>query len=123
MRERLAHFAERASYRLTRGGKRGAGSLDAFAERGESGLHNLLAAQRAQDVEADDVLGAFPDRVALRVAQLARERPVLDITIAAMDFDGLRSELDPAPAGAQLRDRHQQARERAVVRGGGENQR
>ena len=40
-----------------------------------------------------------------------------------MDFDGLGGELDPAPAGAQLRERHEQARERAVARGGGENQR
>src|ERR1019366_8636387 len=100
MRERLTHFAERVNHRLTRGGKQGACGLDAFAERAERGLHHLLAAQRAQDVEADDVLGAFPDRVALRVAQLARERPVLDVTVAAMDFDGLRGALDPPPAAA-----------------------
>src|SRR5258708_19350186 len=109
MRERLTHFAERASHRRTRGGKQGACGLDAFAERGEGSLHHLLAAQRAQDVETDDVLCAFPDRVALRVAQLARDRPILDVAVAAMDFDGLRGELDPAPAAAQLRDRHEQA--------------
>src|SRR5260370_17520443 len=104
MRERLTHFNERASHRRTRGGKQGACGLDAFAERGEAGLHHLLAAQRAQDVETNDVLCALPDRVALRVAQLARDRPILDVAVAAMDFDGFRAELDPAPPAAPLRD-------------------
>src|SRR5258708_20421371 len=105
MRERLTHFAERASHRRTRGGKQGACGLDAFAERGEGSLHHLLAAQRAQDVETDDVLCAFPDRVALRVAQLAPDRPILDVPVAAMHFAGLRGDLAPAPPSPHLPSR------------------
>src|SRR5438477_5838920 len=48
----------------------------------ERGLVGGVAADRPEHVDAADVLAAFPDRMALRVAQLPREAPVFAVAVA-----------------------------------------
>src|ERR1700758_3293271 len=55
-------------------------------------------------VEAEDVVGALPDRVHLRVAEQPGHGPGLDIAIAAVDLDRIRCHGDSEPAHLELGD-------------------
>ena len=71
----------------------------------EEGDVGLLALDAATHVEAEDVVGSLPERVDLRVAQDARDRPVLDVAVAAVHLDGVARRRDPEPRGPQLDER------------------
>ena len=86
----------------------------------------VLLGDGAQDVEADDVLRAFPDRVALGVTELTGQGPVLDVAVAAQDLQPLAGHLQAAAGGAKLGERHEYAVEAprllvagAISQGGG----
>ncbi len=74
----------------------------------------------APHIQTQDVVGALPDRVDLRVTQQPGHRPGLDVAIAAVDLDRIRCHGDPEPASLKLGDRHRdtlrQASGLAVVR-------
>ena len=63
----------------------------------------------APHIETQDVVGALPDGVHLRVAQQPGHRPGLDVAVAAVDLDGVRCRGDPEPAHLELGDGHRDA--------------
>ena len=70
-----------------------------------------LALQRADDVEANHVPGAFPDRVQRRLAVEARHRPLLDVSVAPVRFHGLERHRGGAAAELILAHRRREAAE------------
>jgi hypothetical protein len=67
-------------------------------------LHQLAAHQ----VERLDVVGALVDREDLRVAAVLLDRPVLEVTGAAVDLDGGGAHLERLVGAVGLHQRHQQ---------------
>ena len=72
-------------------------------------------AEHAQHIERQHVGRAFPDRVHLRVAQQLRDAGVLDVAGAAERLAGFRRDAHRELAGPELRQRRQQAQQRALV--------
>src|SRR4029453_13490843 len=89
----------------------GTGCLDRPVDACKRGFVGGVAPDGAQHVELADLLGALPNRVALRVTQLASERPVLAVPVAAVQLDGLAGGLDAEPAQPHLRRRDENAAE------------
>ena len=75
----------------------------------EQRLVRLLLHDGPPHVEAQDVVGALPDGVDLRVAQDAGDRPLLDVAVAAVHLDGVAGRGDAEPRGAQLDQRRADA--------------
>ena len=81
-----------------------------LGERGH-GRHRLvgMAAGGAQHVERHDVARAFPDGVERRFAEVARQRQVLGVAVAAQALERFVDELRRALAHQELHRRRQQA--------------
>ena len=79
-------------------GRRGEHVVDAR----QDGFVRGIASHRPQDVEDTHVLAAFPDRMALRVAEQPRETPVLAVAVAAVELDRRARGLDAETAESRL---------------------
>ena len=78
-------------------------------DAGEERFVRVLVLHRPPNVDAQDVLGAFPDGVALRVAQLAGHGPVLHVPVAPEDLECLARGPDGLACRADLRERYEDA--------------
>jgi len=86
----------------TRGGKKYLQGIQGFG----------LPPHRAQDIECDDIAGAFPDRVQRRLAEQARHRAAFDITAATQAFHCFINHAGRAFADPIFGDGREQPRQR-----------
>ena len=134
VRERVGRLCQRGCNRVDRGREDDVtcGPVKRAVHPLEDRFVSTILRDGAADVEAADVLRALPDGVALRVAELARHRPVLHVAVSAKDFErlhcgaerfarcsylGQRNE-DPAQAAATVLGFARARRRRALERQG-----
>src|SRR5215470_2431126 len=75
----------------------------------------LLPQQVAGDDDAHDLVGAFEDLVHPQVAQIALDREVFEITVAAMQLQRLVDDMEPGIGGDALRHGAMQRRLRCAL--------
>src|SRR5690606_4913979 len=73
------------------------------------GLAGAFAPHGTDDVERDDVAGAFPDRSEMRIAHEPRIGPFLDVAAAAADLHGVARDLARISTGPVLDQRRHDA--------------
>src|SRR5439155_12373626 len=98
-------FGDLVAGAAQRGRYRAAGLGGRVVELGEVGVQGGVAGGGTQDVEGEDVGGAFPDRQDLGVAEQAGDAGVLDVAGAAEAFDVLAGRGHREAAGAELGQR------------------
>src|SRR5258706_4316965 len=84
-------------------------AFDALVQRGQQGFEAVLAPDRPQHVERDDVGSALPDRAEVRIAHQARVGPLLGVADAAAHFHRVAGDLARVAAGAELDERRHDA--------------